>query len=168
MVKVAAPNVGRSTSHRAQHEHPDHPARAAPGVPGRRREPSRTAGPLEQRGQGIRCRRATINMCTVLVGSAGSGNVTGQEFLDAAATIETVVDRVPDVRVSPTRDVEAARTPTSSGRPFALHRAGGPVSTEPAHVVGTRLRRRAPHPIRPRCKVGDRRVDDDFPPLRQR
>jgi hypothetical protein len=53
-------------------------------------------------------------MCIVLVGSAGSGNVTGQECLDVAAMIETVVDQVLDVRDSPTRDVEAARTPTSS------------------------------------------------------
>jgi hypothetical protein len=55
-----------------------------------------------------------LNMCIVLVGSAGSGNVTGQEFLDAAAMIETVVDQVLDIRDSPTRDVEAARTPTGS------------------------------------------------------
>ena len=168
MVKAAAPNVGRSTSHRPRHEHPDHPAGAAAGVPSRRREPSRTAGPLEQRGQGTRFRCAALNMCIVLVGSAGSGNVTEQEFLDAAAMIETVVDQVLDVR--PPQRV-TSRQP--GRRPVLCRRrrpppSRRPVSTEPAHVVGTRLGRRAPHPIRPRCKVRERRVDDDLPPIRQR
>ena len=77
----------------------------------------------------IEAKLARTNVCIILVGSAGSGNVTGQEFLDAAAMIETVVDGCSTYGTPQPRDVEAARTPTSSVT------ASSPPSTEQAARV---------------------------------